>query len=158
LRERPQDSFSNKAIWTRHIKRLSIPVGSINAEGYLKIYFYGKYYSGHRIAWFIHYGEWVPYPIFEIDHINGVKNDNRIVNLRKVTKSQNQRHGKEYCNSKSGVRGVYWLSSKSRWLAKIWDGPHHRYIGSFRTLEEAKAARRRVENELGYTRYEDVKI
>jgi hypothetical protein len=60
--------------------------GNLNSLGYLRMQFYGKKYLAHRLAWYLHYGVW---PQNEIDHINGIKNDNRINNLRDVTRSEN---------------------------------------------------------------------
>ena len=53
-------------------------VGSSH-EGYLRVKRDGRLYMLHRLAWFIHTGEW---PKYEIDHINGDRRDNRMANLR----------------------------------------------------------------------------
>ena len=53
---------------------------------YLSCRLYGKHYALHRLAWFHYYGSW---PVHEIDHINGVRSDNRIVNLRDVPHREN---------------------------------------------------------------------
>lgn len=132
-------------------------IGSKNVDGYVKILVKGKYYSAHRVAWLITHGEWVKYPDFEIDHINGIRADNRVQNLRKVTKSENQRNAGGRKNNTSGVHGVNWkpkynkTPGDGRWVARIWDGPRHVYLGSFKTLHEAKIARIAGERALGYT-------
>lgn len=56
-------------------------VGAVS-EGYLKIRVDGRYYPAHRLAWLYQYGEW---PKHHIDHINGIRDDNRIANLRDVS-------------------------------------------------------------------------
>jgi len=58
-------------------------------RGYLKFKVGQKIIKAHCIAWALHYGEW---PKQEIDHINRVKNDNRIVNLRDVSHTENMRN------------------------------------------------------------------
>jgi len=148
---RPRDEFSTNALWKRHIGRVGRPVGSPNQEGYVKVCMDGDYFSAHRIAWLIMTGEWPEYPEFEIDHINGDRADNRWENLRKVSKSENQRNGGQRINNSSGVHGVHWKSSKNRWEAKIWNGPKHVYLGLFKTIQEAAIARKAAERVLGFT-------
>ena len=63
--------------------------GNSNVNGYVYIKVMGKRYMAHRLAWLYHYGEW---PVNEIDHINNIKDDNRICNLRDVTHSENQQN------------------------------------------------------------------
>lgn len=125
-------------------------VGFICAEGYRKMGMKKSVHSVHKIIWKMVYGEDVPYPEFEIDHINGVRTDNRIKNLRKVTKSENQRNAAMRKNNQSGVMGVNWVKSRQRWVCRIWDGKIHKYLGQFAHLEDAKICRERAERVLGY--------
>ena len=62
---------------------------SLRADGYLAAHFLGAMYRAHRIAWAMHYGE---EPSGKIDHINGDRTDNRIVNLRVVSDTGNARN------------------------------------------------------------------
>ncbi|MDA6684686.1 HNH endonuclease signature motif containing protein [Escherichia coli] len=78
---------------------------SINSDGYLMIMINGKAYPAHRLAWLIVYGTM---PDGFIDHINRVRTDNRISNLRLVTHSENMQNRKIQKNNKSGYRGVSW--------------------------------------------------
>ena len=55
--------------------------GTISKYGYIRIRIKNKAYFAHRLAWLYEYGVW---PENEIDHINGEKSDNRLINLRKV--------------------------------------------------------------------------
>ena len=62
---------------------------SVNALGYGRVKINGKSVLAHRLAWALHYGEW---PDGAIDHINGIKTDNRLCNLRLATRAQNQQN------------------------------------------------------------------
>lgn len=156
FKERNANEFS-PARYSSHLKRIGKPAGSLNRDGYVKVLIDGIYHSAHRVIWLMHYGEWVEYPAFEIDHINGDRADNRITNLRKVTKSENQRNAGKRINNSSGVHGVNWkpkynsTPGDGRWVARIWNGPRHVYLGAFKTLHEAQIARRAAERVLGFT-------
>lgn len=149
VKERPRSEFS-PARYAEHVKRVGRPAGCLRADGYVKVHIDGRYYLAHRVVWLFVVGEWLSYPKHEIDHVNGIRSDNRIQNLRKTTKSGNQRNGSMRVNNASGVIGVNWVTSKRRWIARIWDGPRHRYLGQFRNIKDAEAARAKAERELGY--------
>jgi HNH endonuclease/AP2 domain len=88
------------------------------SQGYYRIRVDGVLYLAHRLAWLYMYGE---LPEF-IDHINRVSTDNRISNLRPVTKKQNQENREKQRNNKSGVKGVNWDTNRNKWFACI---QHH---------------------------------
>lgn len=67
--------------------------GAIQDKGYRTIEVDGKAYYAHRIAWFHHYGKW---PEEDLDHINRSRDDNRIENLRDVSRSENNRNRKSW--------------------------------------------------------------
>lgn len=101
--------------------------GSNDGKGYIRIQVRGSSYRSGRLAWFYMTGEW---PEDQIDHINRDTSDDRWVNLREATQSQNN------FNRGSGIRGVYRCGSK--WRAQV--GPNND-LGIFPTFEEAIAAR-----------------
>jgi hypothetical protein len=112
--------------------------GTTNSKhGYVAICIDGRLRYGHRLAWLYVHGRW---PAAEIDHINEVRTDNRIANLRESTHGPNNIRSK--ARATSGAVGVYPAgTSNSRWQAQIqWGGKVH-YLGCFATIEEAKAAR-----------------
>ena len=105
--KRPDNHFSPNQVQHGHNKhRAGTEAGSIK-NGYKSItitYQCKRYkYYAHRLAWFIYYGEW---PKNQIDHINGVRTDNRIKNLRSVTVSENRKNAKLRIDNKSGRVGV----------------------------------------------------
>lgn len=113
-------------------------VGWSGKGGYRSLRFQGKIYFEHRFAWFMNYGVW---PIKELDHINGITSDNRIENLREVTRSENQWNKKNpQKNNKSGFLGVYKDKHSGRYKAKIRVFSKERHLGYFDTAEKAHAA------------------
>jgi len=91
----------------------------------------------HRIAWAMYYDEW---PEREIDHINNVRSDNRICNLRQATHAENCFNLPRQKNNKSGLKGVSWHAIGGKWQAHIAARGRKHYLGLFETKEEAYAA------------------
>lgn len=116
-------------------------------EGYLRGGAFGRQYYAHRVAWLLHYGSWPEGPI---DHINGVKSDNRIENLRVVTPEQNQKNRKRDTRNKSGAVGVYWVNRLNRWQVQIGVNGKEKHIGLFKDFDEAVVARKEAEVKYGY--------
>jgi len=114
--------------------RTGVALGSDNGNGYLRITVDGRSNYAHRLAWIYMHGA---IPLGQIDHINGIRSDNRIANLRPATPAQNvaNRHGAQ-ANSKSGVIGVSWHKRAGKWQAHRG----RRYLGLFDTKEAASAA------------------
>jgi hypothetical protein len=104
--------------------------------GYRAIQIDGRHYCAHRLAWFYVHGRW---PVYEIDHVNGVKADNRLLNLREATSLENKRNRKRCRRNTSGFKGVSAIGRK--WRAKIRTDEGRIYLGRFDTPEEAYAAR-----------------
>ena len=123
--------------------------GSLNSGGYLQFMYQRKTYKVHRIIWCMVHGS-IPEGM-QIDHINGVRDDNRIDNLRLVTRVVNNRNRKQGSNNTSGVNGVSWAKRDGKWLAHITLNGMTKYLGYFATLEEAKAARLSAQAGHGFT-------
>jgi len=98
------------------------------AQGYLTIMIDGRNYRCHRLAWLYVYGE---FPNEFIDHINRIKTDNRIINLRIASKKQNAENVGVQKNNKSGYRGVFWNKQKSKWQSKIKHNGQFIHLGFF---------------------------
>ena len=77
----------------------------------------------------------------EIDHINHVRNDNRLVNLRFVIHGENMRNKSVSSKNTSGVTGVCFLKARKKYMAQIRVDGENIFLGRFETLEEAAAAR-----------------
>jgi HNH endonuclease len=104
-----------------------------NVKGYttiqMKVQDKTFYLYGHHFAWWYTYNECV----FELDHINGIRNDNRIENLRSVTRSQNQWN-------RLTAKGYSLNRSKNKYEAHIKFNNKRKFLGLFETEEEARNA------------------
>jgi len=78
--------------------RVGQRAGSHQGDGYRQLTYNGRMFKEHRVAWLLRYGHW---PVHEIDHINGMRSDNRIANLRDVPHRLNQLNQK--CHRNAGV-------------------------------------------------------
>lgn len=116
------------------------PSGRIATKGYRQIAMLGQRFMAHRLAWLYVHGEWLG---GQIDHINQVKDDNRISNLRVVTNKQNQENIYVWGHNKSGRRGVRLKDGK--WIAEIVQFKKKLHLGTFATFEEAVVARESAE-------------
>lgn len=114
------------------------PAGSIHHSGYMEVMVDRKNYRYHRVVWLHVHGTW---PAGDIDHINGVKTDNRIANLRDVPEQINMQNEKRVRkNNASGFMGVHWRADRQRWVATVKVNGRAKRLGSFKTPEEAEFA------------------
>lgn len=123
------------------------PVGCLDkTRGYLIVGIGRQNYFAHRIIWKLVHGI---DPVGDIDHINGVRTDNRLANLRIASPALNARNKRTTVRSKTGVRGVYKYGE--RFLAMVKEQGAFKRLGSFLTLEEAAAARMKHDAANGFT-------
>ena len=121
--------------------------GSVHPQGYIVIYVKGKPYKAHRLVWLHIHGN---LPTGQIDHINGVKGDNRLSNLRDVSVSDNQKNAKKRHDNSSGVTGVKWSNKRRRWEAQISSEGIRYHLGSFMSFSNAVDARKNAEILYGF--------
>jgi hypothetical protein len=119
--------------------------GCVNKCGYSVIWIDGVLYTAHRLAWLYTNGAW---PKGEIDHVNGRRADNRIVNLRDVTRQQNNANQGKIKNNSSGIKGVSWDKTKNKWSAKIGVDGKTVNLGRFASVADAAAAYQRAAEEV----------
>lgn len=131
--------FTRKVDW--YNRKAGSIVGTIQKNGYLSISVKSKRYSAHRIAWLLTYG-YVP---FEIDHINHNKLDNRLCNLREVTRQGNNRNLAMPKHNKSGAVGVCRLTKRNSWLAFIHLNNKMVHLGERKDFNDALQLRKDAE-------------
>jgi hypothetical protein len=112
-------------------------IGSAHSQGYREAKIDGHRVYLHRLAWLYIYGS---APERQIDHINGVRSDNRICNLRLATQQQNSGNSRISKNNKSGVKGIVIDKRNGAIRAYIHVDYKTRYLGTFQTREDAHAA------------------
>jgi hypothetical protein len=118
--------------------------GAITRDGYrdISISMCGKKrgVKAHRIAWALAYGRW---PEKDIDHINGNRLDNRLENLRDISRSHNlQNQQKSHARNKSGaaIPGVWWSEEKLKYRVQGYIDGKRRHVGYFKSIADAEAA------------------
>lgn len=117
--------------------------GSVHCAGYILIGIARRRYLAHRLAWLFITGAW---PTHHIDHINGIRTDNRSCNLRNVTQAQNNLNLPMQARNTSGHKGVWFHAN--RWRAGIRLNGKRIYLGRFKRVEDAAAAYKTKEAEL----------
>lgn len=111
--------------------------GTLSSRGYIYININSRPMTAHRLAWLYVFGEW---PNLQIDHINGVRSDNRLENLRLATRHENMRNAKRKRTNKSGLKGVSWSAECRKWRACIVRGGKTVHLGVFVDKQDAYAA------------------
>lgn len=118
--------------------KIGAVAGATNGRGYRTVKVYGKQFYAHRLAWLLSFGE-VSEDI-EIDHIDGDKSNNKLANLRAVTKAVNQQNKRQPLSTNtSGFLGV--SKSGIGWKAEILVNKKRVNLGTF------------VEPEIAYEAY-----
>lgn len=147
------DSLTGKITWRprgisgwdkRHAGR---PAFVCKVNGYLVGVINGvRSIGAHRVAFKYVHG----YLPSEIDHINGIRTDNRIENLRAVSSQENRRNSAMPRANTSGHIGVDYRASKRKFRASITVNTKSIHLGYFDTIEEAISARSNAEATHGF--------
>lgn len=152
---RPLGTFASVRAGNQWNSRFSgKPAGCTDQlNGYTKITVHGRTCSAHQLVWLYVYGK---RPKHEIDHINGVRNDNRLKNLRDVphvTNQQNQKRAQK-SNQSCGLLGVTWNKQSEKWQSYIRYGGRRHFVGHFSCPKEAHSAylERKAKHHPGYVR------
>jgi len=104
-------------------------------------------FKAHRIAYLLNNGKW---PTGEVDHINHDRADNRWINLREVSRSENQQNAKPQINNVSGSTGVCWHKQIGKWYAQSSHKGVKHYLGVFTDKNDAIEAVRKFYDEKGF--------
>tara|TARA_R110000772_G_scaffold67291_1_gene149376 strand:- start:549 stop:1058 length:510 start_codon:yes stop_codon:yes gene_type:complete len=127
------------------IARKGAEAGTMMLQGYRKLSMDSVKYYVHRIIWKMVTGN---DPAEELDHVNHSRSDNRMDNLREVTRSENQQNASKRKDNVSGVTGVHWHKANSKWKADIQVEGNRLHLGSFTQRWHAIRARKLAE--IGY--------
>jgi hypothetical protein len=137
---RPETMFARRQDFLRWNGRFegrlafNAPVG----QGYLGGRIHNKNFFAHRVIWALQYGEW---PDRDIDHINGDRADNRILNLRLATRAENARNRGANKGTASLYAGVSWHGASRKWRARATIEGRRVSLGLFPREADAALAR-----------------
>lgn len=123
--------------------------GADHGNGYVIVGIEYSHFYRHRIVWEMFNGP-IPDGLF-INHINGIRGDDRIENLELVTQALNNSSIKRKnlnVNNTSGVAGVYYCNTRNKWKADIIHNGRKYCLGSFDLFEDAVVAREQAEKEI----------
>lgn len=129
-----------KLFWIKKVSKKIIAgqrAGAVRPDGYRSICHNGKTYQEHHLVWCIVYGSM---PSMLIDHVNGVRDDNRIENIRLADRMQNAANADKWNTNTSGYKGVSFNKRSQKWVAYISVNKRVKHLGSFDTVEAAKTA------------------
>lgn len=121
------------------------PAGGLHANGYIMMNISNRKVLAHRMAWLWCYGF---LPDTEIDHVNGDRIDNRISNLRLVSRCENQMNVLRTKANTSGIKGVCYNKLAGKWQANIQANNERYHLGLFATKEDAGTAYSEAEEKL----------
>lgn len=153
-KHRPREHFTCARGHQTFLSKFSGKVaGADSLRGYL---FVGitylstsKMYYAHRVAWALHYGQW---PTCQIDHVNGQRDDNRIVNLRDVTCGANHRNKAKNQFNSSGHNGIAWDPRRCKWRARVMLNQRDIHLGYFDDIADAIASRERANERMDFSK------
>lgn len=130
--DREQGTLTWKNHWSNNRKLfIGKPVGRTTRQGYLETKIKGVHYRVHQLIWMLEFGEFVTL----IDHINGVRSDNRISNLRSTTHKENSLN--RYIHRAGRLPYCYFEKDSGLWKAQIYLNGKPKNLGRFNTELEA---------------------
>lgn len=148
-KERPREHFSSSGAHACFLsRRAGFPAGNLSGVGYLMIGLDGSQHLAHRVAWAVHHGAW---PDQQLDHINLVKDDNRIANLRDVSRATNSRGLVKSRASTSGFTGISWHRKTGKWRAQVMFKGKGYHLGLYSDISDAVAARKAANLRFGFS-------
>jgi hypothetical protein len=121
--------------------------GGCDSHGYLIVQIDKKLYKAHRLIFLYHHGYT---PEHDLDHIDRNRLNNKIENLREVSKSCNMRNSTQQNSTSSGVKGISWDKSRQKWLAHIRVNNISKNLGYHADFTEAVAHRLAAEQCLNW--------
>lgn len=139
-KERPRSMFPVQKMGDAHKvwnKRFAGKAAGLLSEtkGYVYVSVNGRRYSAHRVIWEMRYGP-IP-PKMQIDHINRVRSDNRIENLRQCSGYQNRQNEGVRSSNACGIKGVVYYKRYRKWLTRIVANGTLHLLGRYETKGEA---------------------
>jgi len=131
------DYVDGQLVWKEKPSNLKHLIGKVagclHRSGYRNIKIKNNIYPAHRLIWIYHHGNCRS--DMQIDHINGLKDDNRIENLRLVTNQENC-----FNRSRLNAKGYTWNKDVKKWQASIWVENKLKYLGLFNEEQDARNA------------------
>ena len=150
LRHLLQYTEDGKFVWknpqTNRVK-IGDVAGSVKRNGYRHVQIDNTCHLEHRLVWIYFYG---CLPDNDIDHINGIRDDNRVENLRAATRTENMRNSKRRKDNITGVVGVYRDHKRDKWYSTIRLSGKNKFLGYFDCKLAATIVRKCAEKEYGY--------
>ena len=142
-----EDGALVRRVWVNSSSKVGAVAGSRRNNGYVATRVDGVERLNHRLVWLWHHGY---LPEHGLDHIDRVRSNNSIENLREVTPTCNMRNTGLRCDNISGVKGVSWHKGMRRWQAAIAVGGVQTYLGAHSSFLEAVCHRLAAEQALDW--------
>lgn len=145
------EPLTGKLIWKTNIHSKSVvpntEAGCVAKSGYRVITLFGLSYPAHHVAWFLHHKVWAE---GQLDHQNQQRDDNRLVNLREVTKAENAQNRSRRRETVTGEHGIWFDRRRNKYVAEITMNGKRVYLKRFDNADDAVSERQTKLKELGF--------